>query len=105
VRILTEPGRLGTQPGKANRATALREITGDGKVFTNTPRFTELMAKERLMAKEPEKRTDANAQMLPETWVLLAEQLRQTALTTSDDQRGSGALKVFRISWLPLHRR
>ena len=67
LSILIEPRRQDTLPARGDRAVAHSEITGDGKVFTGTPRFEKLMTEEREKTrpgKDP-----------PDKWVLLAEQL------------------------------
>jgi hypothetical protein len=81
--ILTEPGQKNTQPGKVDRAAALKEVTGNGKGFTDTPRFAELLAKERQRRQQPIRK-----------WVLLAEQLGQPALTTSDGEPVDRMLEI-----------
>jgi hypothetical protein len=87
VRILTVPSkrstrrrwwnirraRQTTQPSEDDRATALKAVTGNGEEFPGTIRFDELEAEEK------RKRTNADAQKLPERWVLLAEQLGRIA--------------------------
>jgi hypothetical protein len=86
VRILTQPSqrstwrsrwstwrsRRSTHPSEGDRGAALKEVTGDGDVFPGISRFAELEKEERA------KQTDVGAQK-PERWVLLAEQLGQTA--------------------------
>lgn len=84
ARTLTEPGHRSTQRGKVDRGAALRQVNGDGEEFTHTPRFAELVAKERQKSKQ---------QQPVDKWVLLAEQLCLPALTTSDGNLGKRVLR------------
>jgi hypothetical protein len=64
--ILTGSGGRDTQSGKVDRATALKEVTGNGKGFTDTPRFKELWDEEQQKRRQRQPVSK---------WVLLAEQL------------------------------
>jgi hypothetical protein len=83
AEILTEPSQENAQSRKVDRAAALKEVTGNGGGFTDTPRFTKLFAEER--------------QKPIGEWVLLAEQLRRPALTTSDGKLVERVLKVQQL--------
>jgi hypothetical protein len=75
ARILTEPGQRNTRSHEIDRAAALKEVTGNGKGFTDTKHFADLLAKER----------QAPRSQSPSKWVLLAEQLgRRDAVSTED---------------------
>jgi hypothetical protein len=88
ARILAKSRQPSTRPGSSDRATALREVTGDGKVFTGSPRFAPLRTEERRKQKDQVKQEDADAEM-PGDWVLLAEQLGQPDLSIAPDMKAS----------------
>ena len=53
ARILTEPGKESIRPDRPDRAVALKEITGSGEEFTNTPDFKELLTAEQQKPGQP----------------------------------------------------
>jgi hypothetical protein len=77
ARILTEPSQRNTQFGNFDRAVALKEVTGNGKGFTDTIQFAEVLAKEQ---QRPRSQS-------PSKWALLAEQLGRRDAVSAEDPK------------------
>jgi hypothetical protein len=100
LRILIEPRRQNTLPSKKDRVNAHEEIAGNGRVFTNTPRFTAVMDEEKEKRIEDQKKGIHVGQELPDPWVLLAEQLAKADFYCTPDTKVPW-WKLFRQSSVP----